>query len=82
MACTSLPVALQGVSERQRRNMTARTVLRPPPDPDLLRFVMNLAIANARRDHLIATGQIIKDHDAARRDLRSVFHRPAERKIG
>ena len=32
-----------------------------PLDPEILQFIRNLAIADARRDHLIATGQLTSE---------------------
>jgi hypothetical protein len=64
-------------------------------DPALLRFVEALAIADARRDHLLVSRQFVRTpvevagerrsgnggHDETRSDLRSVLDRASERKI-
>ena len=71
-----------GEGGRADRTCAATGKLGPiAPGSDLIAFVTSLAIADARRDHLVATGQIMRGHDAACSDLRSVFDRPAERKV-
>ena len=64
-------------------------------DPDLVKFVEALAIADARRDHLVERKRLMKSHlnaaikkringsveDEARSNLCSVLHRASKRKV-
>ena len=74
-------------------NIASRIVAMRPLDPELVKFVETLAIADAKRDHFALSGPASKRiPDAAgtragsstndtRSHLRTIFDRASERKI-
>jgi hypothetical protein len=74
-------------------NIASRIVAMRPLDPELVKFVETLAIADAKRDHFALSGPALKRiPDAAgtragsstndtRSHLRTIFDRASERKI-